>query len=140
MALKLLEAVAPLWIDGSLSDHEGDTRTDSEDSVIDQLAEVFDKALEMQFRLMLTGRRYECIWYAPGTSYDQNVMTPHNLEGVVDSELPIIRQTLLPGIHQIVDCKTGVDFGGFTDSQTWPKAPVVCLVQALVWRGSVEVQ
>jgi hypothetical protein len=138
LALKLQEALAPLWKGDPEDDGGLDAGIDNDQDITEQLTAVFDKAIDVQCRLVLTGQQYESVWYAPGDPFDETNMTPYKIEGAVGTDMTTVRLTLLPGINQVVDSKVGADFGGFADSRRWPQGRAVCLVPPLVWRGCAE--
>ena len=138
LALKLREVLAPLWKAAPDEDDGLDADAENDRDVTDKLTEVFDKALDVHCQLVLTGRQYECIWHAPGVPFEESNMTPYTIEGVMGGDMSTIRLTLLPGLGQVVHSKMGADFGGFADNRPWSPGDSVCLVQPLVWRGSVE--
>lgn len=135
LALKLQEALAPLWNGNQAETGELGEGNDSDQEITGQLTTVFDKALDVQCRLILTGHQYECVWYPPGDPFDETNMNLYKFEGAAGTKPSTIRLTLLPGISQVVNStrKLGVDFGGFADSQRWTQGRGVCLVQPLVW-------
>lgn len=138
MALKLQEALEPLWTWSPAEDDGLDPGFDNDYGVTEQLSIVFEKALEVQCQLALSGYRHECVWHSPGTPYDQTNMAVDKGEGDLGTVNPTVRLTLLPGISQLRDTRIGADFGGFADDRRRPQERADCLVRPLVWRGCPE--
>jgi hypothetical protein len=138
LALKLQQALSPLCYLSSLEKCGLDGDGESDGYTVGQLSEVFFRALTVHCRLALAGRKYECIWHRPGEQFEAASMNPCNARDGSNTGTPTVRLTLLPGISRVIDSQNSVGFGGFEERRTRGLENAVCLVPAVVLRGSID--
>lgn len=138
LAVKLQQALSPLCNFDQQESHGLDGVCETDEYTVGQFSDIFYRALDVHCRLALTGRRYACIWHQSGTRFNKASMNPCNAEDDSDASTLTVRLTLLPGINRIMDSQNSVDFGGFEEPRARGLENTVCLVPAVVLRGSVD--
>jgi hypothetical protein len=138
LARKLQEVLAPLCELDPDSGNESDVDSGVDGYAISHLSDVFFSAIDVQCRLVLTGRRYECAWHEPGAVFDETSMSSCKGQKASAADTQAVRLTLLPGINQITASRISIDFGGFADQRHRDHEEVVCLVRAVVVCGSPD--
>ena len=68
---------------------------------LEGLIKVFREALEVLSQLIVTGRRYRCIWYSPGARYDPMRMRTEPELSEEGSEGAVVELSILPGIEEV---------------------------------------
>jgi hypothetical protein len=130
LGVRLQDALSKLWMRSSVSSvvSEG---SDISACLSDHLARVFSKAIDVQCRLRVSGRRFRYIWYAPGQVVDREYMTVTGGPGSGDEWPSRVSLTLWPGISEILDETNEGGVSGFSNGCTDTQAQS-CLVRAVI--------
>ena len=132
LAGRLQHVLAPLWSRSEEFEDGSNDWSGTEMSALNELIEVFRKALEIHSQLVLTGHSYVCIWYAPGARYDPISMTAEPAISDQDSKAAVVEVTLLPGISELPRDYSGAGRGKFVGGGCMMQEAGECLIPAVV--------
>ena len=132
LAGRLKHMLTPLWSWSEESEDGFNDWSGTEMPALNELIEVFRKALEIHSQLVVTGHSYVCIWYAPGARYDPISMTTEPAINDQDSKAAVVGVTLLPGISELPRDYSGAGRGTFVGGGCMMQEAGECLIPAVV--------
>ena len=132
LAGRLQYALAPLWSRSEEFEDGFNDWSGTDMPALNELIEVFRTALKIHSQLVVTGRSYVCIWYAPGARYDPISMTTEPTISDQDSKAAVVEVTLLPGISELPRDYSGAGHGTFVGGGCMMQEAGECLIPAVV--------
>jgi hypothetical protein len=101
-----------------------------------QLVEVFDQALRLKAKVVVSKNLFEMVMYPPGTPFDKDLMVAESMERHRAQQpfhdVPMVRLCLLPSLHVYEHDRKLVDHTSFIREKTNHRTPLCILNKALV--------